>query len=136
MDGERGLGIHTGAVGEIRGTGAGFQQAGTLRDKTDECLTPVRPYIDSKSEGNLQGKGGPHELECLGEEKEQQGEEASQEVGGQEQEEAEEPEEEGRVPRAALDPRQPTKAEIAEHNLTHVPFRSWCKYCIWGKNMR
>ena len=27
-------------------------------------------------------------------------------------------------------PDQPTQQERAEHNLTHLPFRSWCKQCV------
>ena len=28
------------------------------------------------------------------------------------------------------EPRQPTKAEVARHNLTHLPYRSWCPHCL------
>ena len=31
-------------------------------------------------------------------------------------------------------PDQPTPQERAEHNLTHLPFRSWCKQCIQSKS--
>ena len=27
-------------------------------------------------------------------------------------------------------PRQPTKEEIARHNLTHLPYRAWCPHCL------
>jgi len=30
-------------------------------------------------------------------------------------------------------PGQPTKAEKERHELTHYPFRSWCKHCVRGK---
>ena len=30
-------------------------------------------------------------------------------------------------------PRLPTKAEIEEHDLTHLPFRSWCRHCVRGR---
>ena len=26
--------------------------------------------------------------------------------------------------------KQPTGREIEEHNRTHIPFRSWCKFCV------
>ena len=29
----------------------------------------------------------------------------------------------------------PSQAEIEEHMLTHVPFRSWCKFCVLGKSV-
>ena len=35
--------------------------------------------------------------------------------------------------RAATDPRQPTQAQREEHNLTHLPFRSWCRACLLGR---
>ena len=27
----------------------------------------------------------------------------------------------------------PSAAEVEEHNLTHLPFRDWCAFCIQGK---
>ena len=27
----------------------------------------------------------------------------------------------------------PSLAEIEEHNLTHLPFRDWCEFCVQGK---
>ena len=35
--------------------------------------------------------------------------------------------------RATSMPKQPTEHEIMEHNLTHVPYRSWCPICIQGR---
>ena len=31
-------------------------------------------------------------------------------------------------------PDQPTTREVEEHMVTHVPYRSWCPYCIAGKS--
>ena len=31
------------------------------------------------------------------------------------------------------DPKAPTKEEREEHEKTHLPFRSWCKHCIRGR---
>ena len=28
---------------------------------------------------------------------------------------------------------EPTEKEVNEHNLTHLPFRTWCAHCIRGK---
>ena len=33
-------------------------------------------------------------------------------------------------------PAAPTKEEIEEHMLTHVPFRSWCPHCTAGQSGR
>ena len=30
-------------------------------------------------------------------------------------------------------PLQPTAFEVAEHNISHVPYRSWCEHCVRGK---
>ena len=35
--------------------------------------------------------------------------------------------------RGVTTPKQPTEQEIIEHNLTHMPFRSWCPICVQGK---
>ena len=31
-------------------------------------------------------------------------------------------------------PGEPTELEVLEHNLTHLPFRSWCKTCVQSKS--
>ena len=31
------------------------------------------------------------------------------------------------------DPRKPSEAEVSEHNLTHLPYRSWCRHCVRGR---
>ena len=28
---------------------------------------------------------------------------------------------------------KPSKAEVIEHNLTHITFRNWCTHCIRGR---
>ncbi len=35
-----------------------------------------------------------------------------------------------RIPR---DPGLPTDYEIAEHNVSHVDYKSWCKHCVRGR---
>ena len=30
-------------------------------------------------------------------------------------------------------PSPPSRQEMLEHNLTHWPFRSWCRHCVAGK---
>ena len=31
------------------------------------------------------------------------------------------------------DPKLPSKEEVEEHNLTHLPYRSWCRHCVRGR---
>ena len=40
---------------------------------------------------------------------------------------------EARAPEVLRDPGAPTQKEIEEHSVTHLPFRSWCPYCVTGK---
>ena len=48
-------------------------------------------------------------------------------------EEAEEEEAGLRRPKKVLDPREPSAEERKEHELTHLPFRSWCRHCVRGR---
>ena len=31
------------------------------------------------------------------------------------------------------DPKLPSHEEIAEHDLSHLPYRSWCRHCVKGR---
>ena len=33
----------------------------------------------------------------------------------------------------AKNPRLPSREEVEEHIRTHIPFRSWCKWCVEGR---
>ena len=39
-----------------------------------------------------------------------------------------------RAPKTLRAPRAPTEQEREEHNLTHLPFRSWCHICVQAKS--
>ena len=45
----------------------------------------------------------------------------------------EEVEEEAERQRPFRDPGMPSRQEILEHNLTHIPPRPWCPHCVRGK---
>jgi hypothetical protein len=32
-----------------------------------------------------------------------------------------------------MDPRKPSPEEVAEHEMTHLPYRNWCRHCIKGR---
>ena len=38
-----------------------------------------------------------------------------------------------RVPKQVADPKLPGEDEVRAHELTHLPYRSWCAHCIRGK---
>jgi hypothetical protein len=35
--------------------------------------------------------------------------------------------------KVATDPGKPTDKQIEEHRLTHLPYRSWCRWCVLGR---
>ena len=62
--------------------------------------------------------------------------EARRETGNAEEEaeyiEGEEVENGKREVVKMADPTLPSVAEVQEHNVTHLPFRNWCRHCIMG----
>mgnify|MGYP003321024660 CR=1 FL=1 len=62
----------------------------------------------------------------LGQEPEEAGE-------GPEVAEGEEAGDEAQVPRKAREPSEPTDEERRLHETTHLPFRSWCPFCVRGR---
>ena len=48
----------------------------------------------------------------------------------------EECEEVGRRPKQAPVVKKVSKAEREEHEATHCPFQSWCKYCVEGRSQK
>jgi hypothetical protein len=38
-----------------------------------------------------------------------------------------------RRPQKMIDPKLPSRAEVDEHEKTHLPFRNWCRHCIRGR---
>ena len=51
----------------------------------------------------------------------------------QQEEVSKQDEDEARKPKMRRSPEEPTRQEREEHELTHLPFRSWCPCCIAGK---
>ncbi len=33
----------------------------------------------------------------------------------------------------AADPGDPTVKQVGQHRITHIPYRSWCKWCVLGR---
>ena len=38
-----------------------------------------------------------------------------------------------RKPMFVQDPKLPSQREREEHQMTHLPYRSWCSHCVRGK---
>ena len=53
--------------------------------------------------------------------------------GGDAEDEADENREEGRNVIKQMDPKLPSPEDVEEHNLTHVPYRNWCRHCVRGR---
>ena len=43
-------------------------------------------------------------------------------------------EEEAHVTKPLPTPETPTRSEVLSHNVTHVPYRPWCKHCVEGRD--
>ena len=41
--------------------------------------------------------------------------------------------EEAIIAKGIFKPLRPTVKEVEEHNLTHLPYRNWCIFCVKGK---
>ena len=60
-------------------------------------------------------------------------EEGRERGDGIEEEEEEEEESGRRRVEKRMDPRMPTSDERKEHEMTHIPFRNWCRHCVRGR---
>jgi len=81
-----------------------------------------------------------NEVEEVEDKVEDDGEDKEEEKEGEEMEVFEDQEVEQacgdvRKMRKMLDPCLPTRAEREEHEMTHLPFRSWCAHCVKGRGV-
>ena len=79
---------------------------------------PVRPLILNVGDSEKNEQGGAA---------------ADEKMEGEMEEVEDEDYEEEVHPKVIKDPGQPTSREINEHNVTHLPFRSWCPLCVQGR---
>ena len=54
------------------------------------------------------------------------------EVNPLEESDADDANEEGENPRLLRDPGLPSRKDREEHDVTHIPYRSWCSHCVRG----
>ena len=40
-----------------------------------------------------------------------------------------------RTMRKMVDPKLPSKEDIEQHEMTHLPFRNWCRHCVRGRGV-
>ena len=80
---------------------------------------PVRPLLSNESSSAAAEFGEPVD------EKRDEEEGMQCKVCNPEEEESG-----NRIPRFKREPKDPTSDEIRAHNSSHVPFRSWCPYCV------
>ena len=76
------------------------------------------------------GEGEQHDEEDLfGREEGAQG----RVVDGKEEIPEDEMQEDLAPKRISPDPGKPTEQEVSEHNVDHMPYRSWCEFCVKGR---
>ena len=98
-----------------------------IEDNDDDI--PPLPVRDEY--GRLIDKRGPEKAE---KERREREDVDVGDVGGEARSSNEE--EIGRRARVRAGPGEPTKAERDRHNTTHVPYQSWCKFCVKGRGRR
>ena len=83
---------------------------------TDEVIEQVAVINDAKGQDTFNDDVLNNEQEAA----------TMPEPGDQETQEA-------RAAKAQPAPYTPSPEEIANHNMTHIPYRSWCPQCVRGK---
>ena len=105
-------------------------------DRSPDLHPPIRPAVEPSFLGGLRSEGGhkaPGGVICACQANVSQQSEilgADEDLFEIPEERVEEDIEELRV---APSPTLPTESEVAEHRITHYPYRSWCKYCVMCK---
>ena len=92
----------------------------------DASLNPIRPNlgeVDNNVQEELAGTVAGQPGDGIDGDKDK------------EKESRAEVDEEVRKPRPAVRPYTPTKAEVYEHEVTHLPYRTWCKHCVRGRGV-
>ena len=84
---------------------------------------PIRPLV----EDSAVEVGGDGSVEA---------EEVDDGMGAQEGEEAGKDDEEGRKPATMRAPHNVSQSERDDHETTHTPYRTWCRYCVLGRGRR
>ena len=99
----------------------GFHEAGVTNN-----VEEIRERCKTETNIEMRREGGMAKIDGVDEGGEVEG------AGGRE--ESDEWEEFGnRKVVRKHDPRQPSQQEKEEHEMTHLPFRSWCRHCIMGR---
>ena len=115
------------------------ERGGDREGPGQAAAAAARPGEDASlpSEARPQGEREEKEEEKREEKEEEKREEreAAGEAGGGGRGRGEEAEvaEEALIPKKARDPSQPTRAEWEAHQANHLPYRSWCKFCVEGR---
>ena len=101
----------------------------------DALLNPIRPTEDKQEvevlDGSAEeGRDRINEDKVEGTVEEPICGECKVETGGRA-----DVDEDARKPKPAARPYTPTKEEVREHEVTHLPYRTWCKHCVFGKGV-
>ena len=109
-------------MGEERPESA-FSEAGTLNSNAAEAKCENSESLRPTG----QGESGTEEV--------QEESAGDQQMAGEPEEVSEDDHnaDEAMKAKPLRSPMNPTKAEIEEHEITHLPYRSWCSHCVRGK---
>ena len=103
------------------------------REETDEECAKRRRFFEKVSgsgEGNGEGSGHRREAEKDFGNKEGAAEEDSENGSVDEQDAGD-----IRAMKKLIDPKLPSKSDIEAHEMTHLPFRNWCRHCVKGRGV-
>ena len=100
----------------------GFCRAGIVCATVEASLNPIRPneerQVRAVQEGEAEGKPEDVDDKLI--------------CGGCK---THDEDDDVRRPKPASRPYTPTREEVYEHEVTHLPFRTWCKHCVFGKGV-
>ena len=96
---------------------------------SNALICPLSPSTPPVGDPSDDGDPGWHDLESAPIQVEQPANAARDAAEADDVVDAEDGEE-VQMPRGIPPPPEPTAAEIARHNLTHYPYRSWCPHCL------
>ena len=105
-----------------------------------DCISPSHDIVDVENAGEdgqerdgVDGEAEMHQSEGQEDQRDEAQEERAEDEGQEEDAINADAEEEAERPRGLRDPGKPSKSEIEEHEITHIPFRLWCSACILGR---
>ena len=118
----------------------GFYQAGQVTNREQMSIRPLHSNNIDEGDDGMKGEARMPELGDSEDEREVEG--AQREARAERKEDEDEEGEEGIQEddftcvecapgtKFKSTPNEPSKREREEHNISHMPYRSWCSFCV------